>query len=216
MGFTTFPGSENKWKRTDWSRPTFSVVRQEPAEKESKPNVMQPRFSVLGKNQVNTKKPEVEEKPATCSFKRSTFQLHLSTKSSANYKFDQSTPQSPTTSPEPEPEQITEETQTKRKTKVQFDPVCLERVCLFLESQCPIELKEAHDKQLTRPSFRIVCPHWPRPESHLLNNDQKPKKKGFEPRLPKSLKRLHALQKKRKYENKRGGGGRKEREFKAM
>ncbi|KAI8369820.1 putative phosphatase regulatory subunit-domain-containing protein [Choanephora cucurbitarum] len=126
MGFTTFPGSENKWKRTDWSRPTFSVVRQEPAEKESKPNVMQPRFSVLGKNQVNTKKPE-----------------------------------------------ITEETQTKRKIKVRFDPVCLERVCLFLESQCPIELKEAHDKQLTRPSFRIVCPHWPRPESHLLNNDQK-------------------------------------------
>ncbi|KAI8384119.1 putative phosphatase regulatory subunit-domain-containing protein [Blakeslea trispora] len=170
MGFTTFPGNEHKWKRTDWSRPTFTVVKQEPIEeKESKPNAIQPRFSVFGKSQQDTKQPKLKEKPATCNFKRSTFQLHLSTKSSANYKFDQSTPQSPTTSPEPEEEQHQEQ---PNRTKVQFDPVCLERVCLFLESQCPIELKEAHDRQLTQPSFRILCPHWPRQESHHANDQQ--------------------------------------------
>ncbi|RCH90695.1 hypothetical protein CU098_009373 [Rhizopus stolonifer] len=152
MGFNTFPRNENKWGRTDWSRPSFTTVKQEPIEtKESKPS--QPRFSVFGKKakftQIN--KEEQEAKPIEkTTYKKNTFQLHLSTKSSANHKFQEFNQSLPV---------------KKKRQCVQFEPICLERVCLFLETQPPIELKEAHDKQLTNPSFRIKCPCWPHPET---------------------------------------------------
>lgn len=57
--------------------------------------------------------------------------------------------------------------QKKRKV-VQFNPVFLERVCLFLEEQSPCELKEAHDKQLSNPPFRIICSHWPSQDSDTI------------------------------------------------
>ncbi|KAL9544235.1 hypothetical protein MBANPS3_007722 [Mucor bainieri] len=97
--------------------------------------------------------------PKMATVKKNKFELHLSTKSSANYKFQQqmdtdtSTPPSPTIS-----------IQSKKKPSVKFNPIFLERVCLFLEAQSPCELKEAHDKHLQNPPFRIICPHWPSPQ----------------------------------------------------
>lgn len=99
------------------------------------------------------------EVPKMATVKKNKFELHLSTKSSANYKFQQqmdtdtSTPPSPTIS-----------IQSKKKPSVKFNPIFLERVCLFLEAQSPCELKEAHDKHLQNPPFRIICPHWPSPQ----------------------------------------------------
>ncbi|KAI9273719.1 putative phosphatase regulatory subunit-domain-containing protein [Sporodiniella umbellata] len=55
-----------------------------------------------------------------------------------------------------EPEVHIERKTTPHK-KVRFDPVFLEQVCLFSESQSPFELKEAYKKT---PNFRLVCPHW--------------------------------------------------------
>ncbi|GAN09856.1 hypothetical protein MAM1_0298d09389 [Mucor ambiguus] len=97
--------------------------------------------------------------PKMATVKKNKFELHLSTKSSANHKFQQqmdtdtSTPPSPTIS-----------IQSKKKPSVKFNPIFLERVCLFLEAQSPCELKEAHDKHLKNPPFRIICPHWPSPQ----------------------------------------------------
>ncbi|KAG1472271.1 hypothetical protein G6F56_001637 [Rhizopus delemar] len=52
------------------------------------------------------------------------------------------------------------EIQIERKTtqkKVRFDPVFLEKVCLFSETQSPFELKGVQQRT---PHFRLVCPHW--------------------------------------------------------
>jgi hypothetical protein len=50
----------------------------------------------------------------------------------------------------------------KKKKSVHFDPRSLESVCLFTKTQIPKLLKSAHDKRLENPTFRIICPHWPR------------------------------------------------------
>ncbi|KAG1055019.1 hypothetical protein G6F43_003006 [Rhizopus delemar] len=44
-----------------------------------------------------------------------------------------------------------------KKKNVKFDPLFLERVCLFNESQSPVELKGIHDKAS---NLRIICPNW--------------------------------------------------------
>ncbi|RCH78564.1 hypothetical protein CU098_004343 [Rhizopus stolonifer] len=44
---------------------------------------------------------------------------------------------------ETKPVKEEEETQTIKKKKVTFDPIYLERVCLFNESQSPVELQQA-------------------------------------------------------------------------
>ncbi|OAC98370.1 carbohydrate-binding module family 21 protein [Mucor lusitanicus CBS 277.49] len=99
------------------------------------------------------------EGPKMATVKKNKFELHLSTKSSANYKFQQQMDTDTSTPPSP-----TMSVQSKKKPSVKFNPVFLERVCLFLEAQSPCELKEAHDKHLQNPPFRIICPHWPSPQ----------------------------------------------------
>ncbi|KAI9364060.1 putative phosphatase regulatory subunit-domain-containing protein [Pilaira anomala] len=54
---------------------------------------------------------------------------------------------------------LSSSTKKKKKKSVAFDPIFLEKVCLFREEQSPCELKEAHDNTNTK--FRIICPNWP-------------------------------------------------------
>lgn len=194
MGFQTFPRNQAKWGRTDWSRPSYSTstttatttITEEP-ETKSTPTVdtqiSQPRFSVFGKKakfteinkkslkqdiaaiEANTAAAEANaiamEKPKTTTVKKNKFELHLSTKSSANYKFQQQEQQEKEKDAPPSP---SSSINSKKKRSVKFNPIFLERVCLFLEAQSPCELKEAHDKHSQNPPFRIICPHWPSPQ----------------------------------------------------
>jgi hypothetical protein len=185
MGITTFSRNQN-WGKTDWSRPSYSTtsttITDEAKEQEPQVHISQPRFSVFGKKakftEINKKsleqdKAAIEANKATETntnaastasvVKRNKFELHLSSKSSANYKFSQSAPPSPSITP-------TKSTSTSSslsitKKRVSFDPVFLERVCLFREAQSPCELKQAHDKRLQNPPFRISCSHWPPQET---------------------------------------------------
>lgn len=190
MGITTFSRNQN-WGKTDWSRPSYSTVSttkvpeeakelKETKEQEPPVHLYQPRFSVFGKKakftEINKKsleqdKAAIEANKATeinngaattSAVKRNKFELHLSSKSSANYKFSQSAPPSPSITPT---KSISSSSFSLTKKKVSFDPVFLERVCLFREAQSPCELKEAHDKSLQNPPFRISCPHWPLQEA---------------------------------------------------
>ncbi|CEP17101.1 hypothetical protein [Parasitella parasitica] len=184
MGFQTFSKNQTKWGRTDWSRPSYttSTILEEPQETKPTPaadkHISQPRFSVFGKETKFTgmnKRPLKQdaaivantaaakanaiamEAPMVTTVRKNKFELHLSTKSSANYKFQQqeNTPPSPSAS-----------LSSKKKQSVRFNPVFLERVCLFLEAQSPCELKEAHDKHSQNPPFRIICPRWPSPQEN--------------------------------------------------
>ncbi|CEI95276.1 hypothetical protein RMCBS344292_09466 [Rhizopus microsporus] len=56
-------------------------------------------------------------------------------------------------------------TTARKKKKVKFDSIFLERVCLFSETQSPQELHRVQDKQ---PKLRIICPNWKRTNSHIL------------------------------------------------
>ncbi|CAO3655679.1 unnamed protein product [Mucor hiemalis] len=117
--------------------------------------IAQPRFSVFGKKakfeSINQKSLEQDRKPPTTTTATTTarhinkFELHLSNKSAANSKQQDNDAMTCTTK--------------SRKRGVRFDPLFLEQVCLFRESQCPSDLKEAHDKR--SPTFRIICPNWP-------------------------------------------------------
>jgi hypothetical protein len=177
MGITTFSRNQT-WGKTDWSRPSYSTIVTEEAKEEQEPpvHISQPRFSVFGKKakftEINKKSLE-QDKAAieanktntaatTASVaKKNKFELHLSSKSSANYKFSQSAPPSPSITPT----KSTSCSSSFSKKRVSFDPVFLERVCLFREAQSPCELKEAHDKRLQNPPFRISCRHWPPQET---------------------------------------------------
>ena len=186
MGITTF--SQNKWGgRSDFSRPSVSSTMTEEVSEtvvtkisqprfsafgnkrfssnklkaepvvtttvvEEEQPVSQPRFSVFGKkakfDSINQKSLEQDKKPVEKS-NGGRFQLHLSSKTAANKQQEEqdlSVPNSP---------------QHKKGKSVSFDALFLERVCLFREAQSPIELKEAHDKRLTNPPFRIICSNWP-------------------------------------------------------
>ncbi|CAO3666048.1 unnamed protein product [Rhizopus stolonifer] len=59
-----------------------------------------------------------------------------------------------------ETEPIKEETQTMKKKKVTFDPIYLERICLFNESQSPVELQ-----------VEQVLPLWPCTEKKSIMLD---------------------------------------------
>ncbi|KAI8083577.1 putative phosphatase regulatory subunit-domain-containing protein [Thamnidium elegans] len=163
MGITTFSRNQSKWGgRSDWSRPSISsstptttttttTTATETIEpKEEISQIPIPRFSVFGKKakfeSINQKSLEQDNKAAASRKKK--FEVHN------NNSFSKKSP--------------------KIRKKVLFDPIFLERVCLFRESQCPCELKEAHDKRLQNPPFRIICPNWPRQElagdSNILLN----------------------------------------------
>ncbi|KAI8636273.1 putative phosphatase regulatory subunit-domain-containing protein [Parasitella parasitica] len=180
MGFQSFSRNQTKWGRTDWSRPSYttSTIVEEAPEAKLTPavnmHISKPRFSVFGKTtkftEMNKMPPKQDaavieantatakanavamETPMITTVKKKKFELHLSTKSSANYKFQQqdSTPPSPSAS-----------LNGKKRPSVKFNPIFLERVCLFLEAQSPCELKEAHDKHSQNPPLRIICPRWP-------------------------------------------------------
>lgn len=133
--------------------------------------VAQPRFSVFGKKakfeEINQKSLEQDRKPAAAALVSNSprhinkFELHLSNKSAANHKQQDN-----------DDELMTTPTKTRRRG-VSFDPMFLEQVCLFRESQCPADLKEAHDKRNL--TFRIICPNWPPQQTsdyqkHILLN----------------------------------------------
>lgn len=109
--------------------------------------------------EANVNAMDTAAEPKMATVKKNKFELHLSTKSSANYKLQQQIESDTSTPPSP-----TISIQSKKKPSVKFNSVFLERVCLFLEAQSPCELKEAHDKHLQNPPFRIICPHWPSPQ----------------------------------------------------
>ncbi|KAI9247005.1 putative phosphatase regulatory subunit-domain-containing protein [Helicostylum pulchrum] len=140
MGITTFSRNQSKWGgRSDWSRPSISSTTEtetiKPKEEISQISI--PRFSVFGKKAKfeSINQKSLEQDNKAAASRKKKFEVHSSTKKSP-----------------------------KIRKKVLFDPIFLERVCLFRESQCPCELKEAHDKRLQNPPFRIICPNWPRQE----------------------------------------------------
>lgn len=150
MGITTF--SQNKWGgRSDFSRPSVSSAPPvpEPDEKAAV-QICQPRFSVFGKKakftSLNQRSLEQDSKPRI-----NKFEIHPSTISAANHK--------------QKLDDLKPVLHSKSKKSVHFDPIFLERVCLFRASQSPSELKLAHDKRLENPPFRLVCPNWPCLES---------------------------------------------------
>ncbi|KAG1120601.1 hypothetical protein G6F42_012710 [Rhizopus arrhizus] len=182
------------WSRPSYSTTTTTMVEEAPETKSTatvEAQISQPRFSVFGKKakftEINNKSLKqdtaaIEANKAAAAaaaaaeteanadvmdtttskmttVKKNKFELHLSTKSSANYKFQQQMDKDTTAPPSP-----TVSIQSKKKPSVKFNPIFLERVCLFLEAQSPCELKEAHDKHLQNPPFRIICPHWPSPQ----------------------------------------------------
>ncbi|KAI7900573.1 putative phosphatase regulatory subunit-domain-containing protein [Cokeromyces recurvatus] len=120
MGFTTFPRNEAKWGKTEWSRPSYTIVvpkEKEQTNIEEQHTSHQPRFSVFGKKARFT----IQQQQKTLIRKK-------------------------------------EESSNKRKRNVKFDPVFLETVCLFHETESPIELEPIHHK---RPQFRVLCQRWP-------------------------------------------------------
>ncbi|GAA5805630.1 hypothetical protein HPULCUR_011151 [Helicostylum pulchrum] len=159
MGITTFSRNQSKWGgRSDWSRPSISSSTPTTSSKTNISNtttattatetetikpkeeisqISIPRFSVFGKKAKfeSINQKSLEQDNKAAASRKKKFEVHSSTKKSP-----------------------------KIRKKVLFDPIFLERVCLFRESQCPCELKEAHDKRLQNPPFRIICPNWPRQE----------------------------------------------------
>lgn len=143
-----------------------STSQEEPIvnKEENTVQISQPRFSVFGKKakfeSINQKSLEQDRKPlendnnSKQSRRINKFELHLSNKSAANKQQKEQDKES-------SPNYNHLSNHKKRRQGVTFDPVFLERVCLFREAQCPSELKEAHDKRLQNPPFRIICPNWP-------------------------------------------------------
>lgn len=164
MGITTF--SQNKWGgRSDFSRPSVSstTTMVEPTTKEEETvQISQPRFSVFGKkakfNSINQKSLLLDkENSKQTTPKIQKFEIHPSTISAANIKQRQ--------------DDLKPVLHSKSKKSVSFDPIFLERVCLFRETQAPLDLKEAHDKRLENPPFRLLCPNWPTEnDSNILIN----------------------------------------------
>lgn len=117
----------------------------EETKQEEEEEELKPRFSMFGKKakftEINNRSLEQDQKA---------IEANAVANAKKKQRFSGKFEYHPSTSKQ----------QKKRKT-VQFNPVFLERVCLFLEEQSPCELKEAHDKQLSNPPFRIICSHWP-------------------------------------------------------
>ncbi|KAG2205798.1 hypothetical protein INT47_003981 [Mucor saturninus] len=164
MGITTF--SQNKWGgRSDFSRPSVSsstttTTMVEAAKEEETVQISQPRFSVFGKkakfNSINQNSLLLDkESSKNTAPKIQKFEIHPSTISAANIKQQQ--------------DDLKPVLHSKSKKSVSFDPIFLERVCLFRETQAPQELKEAHDKRLENPPFRLLCPNWPGSENNDSN-----------------------------------------------
>jgi hypothetical protein len=134
--FTTFPRNQSKWKRSDWSRP---LLKEKDDHKTTPP-------------------PPTIQKPETkkSEFQPQRFSVFGNSKSKIaminNSKEDE--------------EVLVEkkEGQAEKKKNVKFDPIFLERVCLFNESQSPFELKGIHDKVS---HLRIICSNWTSQKQHI-------------------------------------------------
>ncbi|KAI8882621.1 carbohydrate-binding module family 21 protein [Backusella circina FSU 941] len=184
MSFTTFPRYQKKWGHSFTSLKDITndstQASSPPPQQEETPAMIQPRFSVFGKkarftslkqsianeNQQETKETPVAE-PAPRRFIKK-FECHskgmISNVAAANEQEKQQILSENDQHKDPSADIMTIQTNFdgKKKKSVHFDPCFLESVCLFTKTQIPKVLKTAHDKRLKNPTFRIICPHWPR------------------------------------------------------
>lgn len=155
MGITTITRASVKWNNSSsnqktWRRPSFSTISTIVNEQQS--------LTVI----TNKVEEEVEEVKVLDQCKPR-FRMFSNKKTNLTELNNKCL--------EEDNKAIKEKQKSSKNGKkaVCFNPICLERVCLFLEAQSPCQLKEAHDKHLLNPPFRMIYSHWPASKTLILD-----------------------------------------------